>query len=190
MPNDRMLIKGEVTTYAEVLLEATQASGSTFEVTGQLEELQNTLRSHPGLKETLANDSIDMDARGSIIDEVFAGYDASLLEVFKVMVERKELSLLHRVVEEYGQLAEEALGAVIIDVTTVVSLDDELREAIKNKFADQFGGATIMLREHIDPSILGGIILGAHGKRIDASVSARLEQTREALSSQLSGGER
>ena len=189
MPNDRMLIKREVSTYAHVLLEASQATGNTFEVAGQLEQLQATLRSHPGLKETLADDSLPMEGRASIINEVFTGFDAALLQVFCVMVERKELSLLHRVVEEYGQLAEEALGAVIIDVTTVVELDDELREAIKNKFAAQFG-AQVMLREHIDPSILGGIILGAHGKRIDASVSARLEQTRAALSSQLSGGER
>ena len=189
MANDRMLVKREVTTYAEVLLEASQAAGNTFEVAGQLEQLQATLRSHPGLKETLADDSIAAADRVSILGDVFAGYDSSLLGVVGVMLERKELGLLHRVVEEFGQLAEEALGAVILDVTTVVELDDELREAIKNKFAAQFG-AKIMLREHIDPSILGGIILGAHGKRIDASVSTRLEQTRAALSSQLSGGER
>lgn len=189
MPNDRMLIKREVTTYAEVLLEATQAEGTTFEVAGQAEELQNVIRMHPGLKETLADDSADIEVRASIISEVFKGYDPMLLKVFTVMVERKEMSLLHRVVEEFGLLAEEALGVVILDVTTVVELDDELRETIKNKFAAQFG-KEVMLREHIDPSILGGIILGAHGKRIDASILTQLDKTRAALSSQMSGGER
>lgn len=189
MPNNRMLIKREVTTYAEVLLEATQAEGTTFEVAGQLEELQQSLRMHPGLKDALADDSADIEVRASIISEVFKGFDTALLKVFTVMVDRHEMALLHRVVEDFQQLAEEALDVVILDVTTVVELDDELRETIKNKFAAQFG-KEVMLREHIDPSILGGIVLGAHGKRIDASVSTQLEQTRVALSSQLSGGER
>ena len=189
MPNDRLLIKREVSTYAEVLLQATQAAGNTFEVAGQAEELVKVLRMSPGLKETLADDTVDLEVRSSIIDEVFKGFDPALLEVFAVMVDRKEMSLLHRVVEEFAQLAEDALGVVIIDVTTVVELDDELRETIKNKFAAQFG-KEVMLREHIDPTILGGIVLSAHGKRIDASIATQLEKTRIALSSQMSGGER
>lgn len=189
MPSNRMLIKREVTTYAEVLLDASKAAGNVFEVAGQLEELQKVIRMHPGLKETLADASAGIEVRASIINEVFKGFDNALLEVFTVMVDRHEMALLHRVVEEFGILAEEALGVVIIDVTTVVELDDELREAIKQKFAAQFG-KDVMLREHVDTSILGGIVIGAHGKRIDASVATQLEKTRVALSSQMSGGER
>ena len=47
-----------------------------------------------------------------------------------------------------------------------------------------------MLREHVNPSIIGGIVLSARGKRIDASVSAQLEKVRSALSSVKTGGER
>ena len=99
------------------------------------------------------------------------------------------MDLLHRVVEEFNNLVEETLNVVILDVTTVVELDDALRQIIKDKFATQFG-KEIMLREHIDSSILGGIVLGAHGKRIDASVTSLLEQARVALSSVTTGGER
>ena len=74
-------------------------------------------------------------------------------------------------------------------MTTVVELDDALRQTIKSKYAAQFG-KDVMLREHVDPSILGGIVLSARGKKIDASVSAQLEQVRVALSSVKTGGER
>ena len=189
MANNRMLIKREVTTYAEVLLDAAKAEDKVFEVAGQLEELQQVIRMHPGLRDALADQSTAIEVRASIIGDVFSGYDAALIEVFTVMVDRHEMALLHRVVEEFGALAEEALGVVILDVTTVVELDDKLREAIKQKFAAQFG-KDVMLREHIDASILGGIVIGAHGKRIDASVSTQLEKVRVALASQMSGGER
>lgn len=189
MPNNRMLTKREVATYASTLLEATQVAGSTFEVAGQFADLQRIVRSHPGLREVLTDETIDEQARASVIGEVFKDFDPALVKVFTILVERRELSLLHRVVEEFNTIAEDALDAVFLDVTTVVELDDGLRKQIKDKFAAQFG-KDIMLREHIDPSILGGIILGAHGKRIDASVSTQLEKTRVALSSVTTGGER
>lgn len=189
MSKDRMLVKGEVTTYAEVLLQAAKAQGNVLEVAGQLKDVQSTIAGHPGLREALNDDSIAAEARATVLAEVFKGFDANLVKVLEVMVDRQDLGLLHRVVAEFEALAEEALAVVIIDVTTVVELDDALREAIKSKYSSQFG-KEVMLREHIDPSILGGIILGAHGKRIDASVSTQLERTRVALSSVQTGGER
>lgn len=189
MPKDRMLIKREVTTYAEVLLEATKQTGNVLEVAGQLKELHEVILTHPNLREALYEDTLPAEARVNVLNEVFKGFDPALLKVVGVMVERREIGLLHRVVGEFEALAEEALNVVILDVTTVVELDDALRQTIKSKYAAQFG-KDVMLREHVDPSILGGIVLSARGKKIDASVSAQLEQVRVALSSVKTGGER
>lgn len=189
MPKDRALIKKEITTYAEVLLEAAKADNKILEVAKQLKEVQSTLLEHPNLREALADETLPKEAYLSILEEVFKGYDESVVKTLAVMAERRELSLLHRFVNEFELLLEEALGVVILDVTTVIELTGDMREAIKSKFSAQFG-KDVMLREHIDPSIIGGIVLGAHGKRIDASVQTQLERTRVALSSVQTGGER
>ena len=189
MPKDRTLIKREVTTYAEVLLDAAKAAGNALEVGGQLEEARGVIIEHPNLREALDDEALGNEARANIVKEVFKDYDPALVNTLAVMADRREMDLLHRVINEFNELAEEALNVVIIDVTTVVELDDNLREAIKSKYSAQFG-KDVMLREHIDPSIIGGIVLGAHGKRVDASVSTQLEQTRVALSSVQTGGER
>ena len=104
------------------------------------------------------------------------------------MVERGEVNLLTRVNRAYAELAEAELGAVIVDVTSAIELDDHLRDVIKNKLSRDFG-TDILLREHVDPSILGGIIMSARGNRIDASMASQLERARVALSTQLSGGD-
>lgn len=189
MPKDRMLVKHEVTTYAEVLLDATRNAGNTLEVAGQLKEAQQAVIAHPNLRDALNDENVPGEARQSIVAEVFKGFDPALVGVLGVMASRRDIGLLHRMVDEFEALAEEALNVVILDVTTVVELDDALREAIKGKYAAQFG-KEVMLREHIDPAIVGGIVLGAHGKRIDASVQTQLERTRVALSSVTTGGER
>lgn len=49
--------------------------------------------------------------------------------------------------------------------------------------------APVYLVERVDPSIIGGIMLEARGKRHDASVRAQLANIRKTLSSSFIGGE-
>ncbi len=189
MPKDRMLIKREITTYAQVLVDAAKANGNILEVAGQLKEAQEAYLQFPQLREALNDETLPASAYAAVIEGVFKDFDDAVVKTLSVMAERHEMSLLHRFVSEYELLAEDALNMVILDVATVVELDDEMREAIKSKYAAQFG-KDVMLREHIDPSIVGGIVLGARGKRIDGSVATLLEQVRTALSSVKTGGER
>ena len=71
---------------------------------------------------------------------------------------------------------------------TAVELDDHLREVITKK-AEADLGTNVVLREHIDKSLLGGILMSANGKRIDASVLSQLESARNVLKLSTDGGE-
>jgi len=181
MATDRTFIRKESAVYAQVLLEATQAAGTTFEVAGQLDGAYEIIRGNIELRTTLLDRMIPIETRIAIINEVFEGFDPVLLAVLDVMLKRDQLMILGKVTETFTNLAEDALKAVFIDVTTVVALDDALRSKIKEKYSAQFG-RDVLLREHIDPAIVGGIILSAHGISIDASITTQLEKARHALS--------
>ena len=189
MPTDRALNKLESTVYAQALLDAAKASGAVFELGGQLEQVLKTIRESMDLRNTLEDTTVDSDVRGAIVREIFAGYDPALLSALQVMVERDDIALLSKVNDTYIDLAENDLGVVIIEATTVVALDDELRDKIKAKYTAAFG-KDVLLREYIDPSIIGGIVLSTHGRRIDASVISQLENARVVLSTVTSGGDR
>jgi F-type H+-transporting ATPase subunit delta len=98
------------------------------------------------------------------------------------------MDLLPRVKDTYDQLSEEETGTVVVDVTTVVELTDDLRDQIKGKMSADLGGKKIVLSEHIDKSILGGVILGCHGKRLDGSARTQLEAARTIMTT-APGGE-
>lgn len=167
--------------YAKVLLEAAESSNKVLAIAGEFDELYLTLRGSIELRSVFSDNTVPLETKKAIASEVFAGYSSELIALLGVMIERQELQALGRTHESYTALAEEALGAVIIDVTTVIELDDELRSKIKTKYSEQLGTG-VLLREHIDPSLIGGIILSTHGKRIDASVQAQLENARHTLS--------
>ncbi|MCL2756920.1 MAG: ATP synthase F1 subunit delta [Coriobacteriia bacterium] len=181
MSTDRELIRKGSAVYAQVLLEATLASGTTFEVAGQLEQVYAVIRGNIDLRAAIHDYHIPAETRIAIINEVFEGFDTSLLITLGVMVKRNELGLIGKVTVDFAEMAEEALDAVFIDVTTVVALDDALRDSIKAKYSAEFG-RDVLIREHIDSAIMGGIVLNSHGVSIDASVASQLDRARKVLS--------
>ena len=80
------------------------------------------------------------------------------------------------------------LNVTVVDVTTVVPLDDHLREVITKKSEADLG-TKVVLRESIDKSLIGGILMSANGKRIDASMTSQLEAARNVLKHSTDGGE-
>ncbi len=191
MPTNRLVIKETVDTYAQVLLDAANAAGgqeAVLEVRDQLEVVTKALRSNIDLQVALAEKAYTPEQREELVRNVFTSMHPALVDVLLVMSERDDLELANRVYAAFDGLIEEKLGVVVVDVTTAVPLDDALRETISNKAAQDLG-KKVVLRERVDKSILGGIIMSASGRRIDASIATQLDTARTVLKTTTDGGE-
>ena len=112
-------------------------------------------------------------------------------EVFEVlarMAEESDLELLQQVYDDLRNMLDSEDETVTVDVTTAVKMTPELRKKVRDKCEKDFE-APIFLVEHIEPSILGGIIIDAKGHRRDASVRAQLVNIRRNLSTSFVGGD-
>ena len=96
------------------------------------------------------------------------------------MAERGEIDYLPRVAEGFEKKMNDDLKVAVVDVTTAVELDDHLRELIKQK-AEAGLGKAVVLQEHIDKSMIGGIIMSTADERIDASIVSQIEKVRTVL---------
>ena len=190
MPTNRLVIKEEIATYAAVLFDSAKSDGqdAVLEIRDQMEQVIAYIRSNMDLSTALSESGYTAEQRNEIAKNVFSGFNPALVDVLGVMAERKDISLLNRVWESYEALIETELGVSVVDVTTTVELDDKLRGLITEKLKADLG-KEVVLREHIDQSILGGIIMSANGKRIDASVVSQLESARSVLKTTRDGGE-
>lgn len=68
------------------------------------------------------------------------------------------------------------------EVITAEPLDDGSREALMSalkKFVKE--GKTISLKETVDPSIMGGMIVGVEDKHIDMSIARKIQRYTEIL---------
>lgn len=191
MPINRLVIKEEVATYADVLFEAVRSDGGldrVLNVRNQMEEILTIIHADMNVSAALTGSDYSDEQRYELIKGTFGEADPALVEVMAVMAARDELALLARVYEAYNRLLADRLNTAVVDVTTVVPLDDELRRIIIQK-AETDLGYDVVLRETIDKSILGGLIMSTNGKRIDASVISQLNNARIVLEETTDGGE-
>lgn len=188
MPSDRSLQRAIVATYASALLDEARNADAVFAIDGELSAVCDIVSGNARFTAALKDESIDVDARKNLVSTVFSDATPAVRSLLGLMVERQEVGLLKQVRAEYTRIAEQELDAVFVTVTTAVELDDHLREVINDKLVGDFG-TKVLVRETVDPQILGGIVMNARGKRIDASVRYQLERARVALASGRSGSE-
>ncbi len=115
-------------------------------------------------------------------------FSPEVLETLAAMQREDDLDLVAQVAKQYKEYLDSEDTTVSVTVTTAVPMDDDLREKVRAK-AEADLKAPVYLVERVDPSIIGGIMLEARGKRYDASVRAQLANIRKTLSSSFIGGE-
>jgi F-type H+-transporting ATPase subunit b len=105
----------------------------------------------------LVEEALDEQRQRALVDAFFSGVREGRVEVLPQDVRRIE-------------------GPVT--VISAVPLREEERDAIRQEMADRAeGGITFQ----VDPQILGGLVVRAGDRVIDASMAGKLEQLREAL---------
>ena len=109
-------------------------------------------------------------------------FSPEVLETLKRMTDESDLTLLEQVYEDLRNMLDNEDETVTVDVTTAMRMNSELRRKVRDKCAKDFG-APVFLVEHVEPKIIGGIIIEARGNRRDASVRAQLMNIRKTLSS-------
>ena len=183
MPTNRLLVKEQIATYTQLLFEAAKNDGGAMGVLDAFKDAKGMVKAFRGnsdLDGALKDPGYSAEQKAQIIRGVFAGASEALINTVAVMAERGETDLLPRVAEQLEQRIADELNLVIVEVQTAVALDDNLREMIKKKAETELG-KNVVLKERIDKSIIGGIIMSTKDERIDASLLTRVERTRDAL---------
>ncbi len=190
MPN-RHVINETIAAYANTAIDGAYATGgkeAVVEIRNQMLEILGFMASNIDLRLSCDDEGYSPEEREGIVKAVFGSYNSILVALLSVMASRCDMGKLRRVYNQYVELIETKLNFNVVDVTTVVELDDNLRTVITEKAESDLGRECVLV-EHIDPSIQGGIILSAGSRYVDASVRTQFDRARIALKEKTDGGE-
>ena len=71
-------------------------------------------------------------------------------------------------------------GHVQADVTTAHPLDASLRQDVIDYVKRIESASEVEITEHVDPRLLGGVVIETPNKRFDASIATKLKRLRNA----------
>ena len=169
--------------YAQALLNAADAEGRGEAILGELEELVDDVWSHqPDFARLLISGISDRDRRSQVIREVFEAHtDPILYRFLQVLGARDRLVLLPLVAGSAREIWNRQHNRVPVTIRTARPLDDSLRSTVQAKVAAMLGGASPIVAEEVDPSLIGGLVIQIGDQLYDASVRHRLELVRQSL---------
>lgn len=155
-------VAGEMKTAAEADL-ARQREAALAEAQVERERILGDLRGQVAAlsiaaAQKLIGDALDEKRQHSLIDQFFSGVKSGKVTV----------------------LESASISGASAEVTSAVTLTPEEKEIVKRDILSKLGSqATVSFR--VDPTILGGLVIKAGGKVLDASVSGQLEGLKQSL---------
>ena len=167
--------------YAEALYSLAKEEDLTQTVLDELKTLKEALSQEPEYLRLLASPNLTKQERCGILDESFRGrVHPYVLNFMKILTEKGYARHFGACCDAYRGLYNEDHGILPVSAVTAVALRADQAERLSAKLA-KVTGKTIELTNRIDPDCLGGIRLDYDGKRVDGTVSSRLEAIRSML---------
>jgi F-type H+-transporting ATPase subunit delta len=84
---------------------------------------------------------------------------------------------IFRIPHEYERLWDEENKTLPVEITSAIALDEETTANLGRTIGER-AGRKVTLAAHVDPDIIGGIIVRVGNSILDASIRNRLEQLR------------
>ena len=168
--------------YSRAIFLLAQEENKLDQYGKELKQLSADIDSFPELKTYLASPMIPVQAKKEVAAKAGAeeGLSPMVQNFFSLLVEKGRSELLDEIVSEYENFANEAQGIVVADVTTARDLNGSQADRLSNKLAE-ITGKTIKLRPHLDPKIIGGVVVRMGDKRIDGSLTGKLQALQAEL---------
>ena len=133
------------------------------------------------ISETLRSPTQGPEANGQLLLTLTKGCLSEAVQRFVVLLaENKRLLVLPQINVLFDQLLKASQNACWIDVITPFELSDTQKNALLTELTHYFS-ERIQLRYDVDPKLLGGVMIKAADKVIDASFAGQLKQLTAAL---------
>ncbi len=162
--------------YAASLYALAQEQGVSEAVRDELNDLASFVEGNPKFADFLSNPTVDVDARTKVIDKAFRGrLNDMVVDVLQVMNRGNRMVLVGALASAFVAIHEERAGGVEVQIRTAVPLSDAARVRVQAVISKKTG-KNAKIKESVDPSLLGGLVVRVGDDKLDASVARKLAE--------------
>ena len=161
--------------YGEALYDLAKGENLTDEILGQITALDESFRQEPDFLRLLQYANLSKQERCQIVEDSFRGkVHDYVLNFLKILTEKNYARHFSGCTAAYRRHYNLDNDILVVTAITAVALTQEQSGKLSQKLS-AITGKKIDLCNRVEPGILGGVRLDYDGKRLDDTVSHRLE---------------
>lgn len=166
--------------YGRSLFQVAREHGKLDELREQLGQLADALQGDRQLAVFFFSPYFSTAEKQDGLERMLDGADEHLLRFLKLLIENHRMPVIFRIRREYDRLWEEQNRLLPVVLTSAVPLDEQTTSNLAAQIGERTG-RTVKLTTHVEPDIIGGIVVQVGNSILDASIRNRLEQLRREV---------
>jgi F-type H+-transporting ATPase subunit delta len=168
--------------YATALFDLARGEGGLDAVEAGLTQIAEAAKTSPDFERFLRSPVIGAGEKAKAVDAIMAksGASATVSNFVRLVAENGRLFALTSMISVFRELAAEARGEVVADVTSAEPLTSQQVTALADTLKQKIG-KTVTLNQHVDESLIGGLVVKVGSRMIDTSLKTKLAAMKIAM---------
>jgi F-type H+-transporting ATPase subunit delta len=168
--------------YASALFDIANSSNSIPQVEAGLNAIASLANDSQDFSRFLRSPVINTDQKATAIQAILtkANADKTVTNFVNVVARNGRLFALPAIITAFRERAAQARGEVTADVTSATALTAaevaSLADTLKAKI-----GKSVTLNQHVDSSLIGGLVVKVGSQMIDSSLKTKLAAMKIAM---------
>ncbi|BAP86107.1 F0F1 ATP synthase subunit delta [Paucilactobacillus hokkaidonensis JCM 18461] len=178
MSLDKMTIANR---YSKALFELVVEQDQLDETFEELVQLRQVFQTNTNLASVLAGAELALSEKQSLIQVLTDGASTVVANLIKMVFDYGRMDDMVAIIDEFERRYDARKQRVHANVVSAVKLDTTQKNQLVQTFAKRIGAKQVLLKEEVNPSILGGVIMSTENETFDGSLSSKIEQIRRLL---------
>lgn len=166
-----------VEPYAEALMSVAKEHDLVDRFGEDVAALLDTLKESEELQQFLGNPIVKAEDKKAVLEQIGTEQlHPYMVNFLKILVDRRRILFLADICKQYQALLRELKRAVLAQVISAVELNDDQKQAVRQKVLGMTNAQDVELETQIDPDLLGGVIIKVGSQVVDASLRGQLRR--------------
>lgn len=161
--------------YAEALFDVAVESNSVDAVEQEMQAFSAAFVADVQLRRFLETPTMPAEKKREVLTAALSGMSKPSLNMLLVAIEHGRIGLVAQIVSAYHQISIAKSGVAEVEVQSARTLQSDEQEHLKTMLQVKLK-RKIVLKEHVSPELLGGLILTHGGRSWDSSIRTRLNR--------------
>jgi F-type H+-transporting ATPase subunit delta len=181
LENSKKKVEYKSDYLAQALLNLARAENMVDRVEGELRQLKDTIIYNLDLKKYLDDPAIEKSEKIKAFLEILDDKVSDSIKAFSSMIIILEsVEYIDEIYKDFVDLVNKLKQQVSIEVVSTINLNKKIITEIK-KSVDSKTGLDVRIKNTVDKSIIGGLVIRIGDRVIDLSIKNKIKDLKEKL---------